>query len=87
MARQGGETVCSSGASPDVARYRLMLPVSEPRSALDRLPARQGRPEFYDFDLFHQPGQNAGIDQCRLSQLQLHGVRYRDHGAGACRRR
>jgi len=69
MARQGGETVCSSGASPDVARYRLMLPVSEPRSALDRLPARQGRPEFYDFDLFHQPGQNAGIDQCRLSQL------------------
>ncbi|CAN7759470.1 exonuclease domain-containing protein [Cupriavidus necator] len=69
IARQGGEAVCSHGPSPDVARYRLMLLLSEPRSALDIPPAQEGRPEFYDFDLFHQPGQNTEIDQCRLSQL------------------
>ncbi len=69
IARQGGEAVCSAGESPDVARYRLMLPVSEPGSALDIPPAQEGRPEFYDFDLFHRPGQSAEIDQCQLSKL------------------
>lgn len=71
IARQGGEAVCSAGASPDVARYRLMLPLSEPGPALDIPPAQEGRPEFYDFDLFHRPGQSAEADQCLLSQLNF----------------
>jgi DNA polymerase-3 subunit epsilon len=69
IARQGGEAVCSAGTSPDVARYRLMLPVSEPGVALDFRPKQEGRPEFYDFDLFHRPGQSTEIDQCQLAQL------------------
>jgi DNA polymerase III subunit epsilon len=30
---------------------------------------QQGRPEYYDFDLFRQPGQNTELDQCLLAQL------------------
>jgi DNA polymerase III subunit epsilon len=69
IARHGGETVYRFESSRGVARYRLMLRASEPRLAFDIAPAQAGRPEFYDFDLFHQPGQNAEIDQCLLSQL------------------
>ena len=39
----------------DVTRQAAVLPDS--------------RPEFYNFDLFHQPGQNPDIDQHRLSDL------------------
>jgi DNA polymerase-3 subunit epsilon len=33
------------------------------------VPKQAGRPEFYDFDLFNQPGQNAVLDQRLLAQL------------------
>ncbi|MGO4304382.1 exonuclease domain-containing protein [Cupriavidus sp. RAF12] len=71
IARQGGEALWSAGESPGIARYRLMLPVSEPGAALDIPPAQEGRPEFYDFDLFHRPGQSTEVDQCQLSQLNF----------------
>ena len=33
------------------------------------LPPAMGRPEFYDFDLFSQPGQTPELDQCELTEL------------------
>ena len=49
--------------------YSLLLPVATPQAPLHFMPRQAGRPEFYDFDLFHQPGQNAVQDQCLLAQL------------------
>lgn len=69
IARHGGESVYRCEPAEGRARYRVMLHAAEPRSALDIAPPPTGRPEFYDFDLFHQPGQSAEIDQCLLSQL------------------
>jgi DNA polymerase-3 subunit epsilon len=66
--RHGGETMYRID-QPHRSRYRVLLPVTEPRVALDIPHQRQGRPEFYDFDLFHQPGQTAELDQRLLSQI------------------
>jgi DNA polymerase III subunit epsilon len=58
---------------PSVAYLRLCLPVSEDLEKephirrMTLLP--QGRPEFYDFDLFHQPGQNTLQDNRLLTEL------------------
>jgi DNA polymerase-3 subunit epsilon len=64
--RHGGESILRSGLN-----YRLLLPLSEPQQAVELpLPEpQQARPEFYDFDLFHQPGQNPELDQSPLSRL------------------
>jgi len=51
---------------------RLLLPAieaSEPEylGSLTILP--ESRPEFYDFDLFNQPGQKPELDNCPLTEL------------------
>lgn len=69
IAHHGGESVYRCEPTKGRARYRLMLRAADPRTAFDIAPPQTGRPEFYDFDLFHQPGQSAEIDQCLLSQL------------------
>jgi DNA polymerase-3 subunit epsilon len=47
------------------------LPLAEPMRPLLGAPIRYGesRPEFYDFDLFHQPGQTPELDLTPLSEL------------------
>ena len=67
IAGQGGAAVyfCIDAASC----YRLLLPAAAPQAALTIGFKQAGRPEFYDFDLFHQPGQNAELDQGLLSRL------------------
>jgi DNA polymerase III subunit epsilon len=58
---------------PGTAYLRLCLPVSEDLGEephvrrMTLLP--EERPEFYDFDLFHQPGQNPRQDNRMLSEL------------------
>jgi DNA polymerase-3 subunit epsilon len=69
IARHGGETVYRFERSRRASFYRLLLPLTEPQATFDIPLKQQGRPEFYDFDLFHQPGQNAELDQCLLPQL------------------
>jgi DNA polymerase-3 subunit epsilon len=45
------------------------LPTTQPKS-VERIPVGQGsRPEYYDFDLFNQPGQTPELDQRPLSEL------------------
>ena len=45
----------------------------------------ESRPEFYDFDLFHQPGQTPEQDNRPLTASELYGVRHRNDGAATVR--
>jgi DNA polymerase III subunit epsilon len=66
---QGGEAVYRFDLSSATSCYRVLLPLAEPHAPLDIALRQPGRPEFYDFDLFHQAGQNAALDERLLSQL------------------
>jgi DNA polymerase-3 subunit epsilon len=65
--RHGGESLYRHAHGESM--YRLLLPLSEPHAAIHVPAGPPGRPEFYDFDLFHQPGQNRELDLSPLSQL------------------
>ena len=68
ITRHGGDSMLLTDA-PGRLRWRLLLPALKPRAAL-ALPKKRGaRPEFYDFDLFHQPGQSAELDVQPLARL------------------
>lgn len=64
-----GESVYLFNPAQRTSCYRLLLPIAEPQAALDIRLKQPGRPEFYDFDLFHQSGQTATLDQSLLSRL------------------
>ena len=72
LQRHDGELVIwkASDPSPDRTGIRMLLPGLTPPQgssgpAVATVPA--GRPEFYDFDLFHQPGQAPDIDRRPLT--------------------
>lgn len=73
ISRHGGAAVYRIESRAELSShtpcYRLLLPITEPQGAVDIPLRHHGRPEFYDFDLFHQPGQSAELDQRLLSQL------------------
>ncbi|MGD9330439.1 MAG: exonuclease domain-containing protein [Desulfobacterales bacterium] len=51
---------------------RIIIPALPPASfEMTRQPTiiPDSRPEFYDFDLFNQPGQDPAIDNCLLTEL------------------
>ncbi len=68
--RHAGEVWHQRGAAGQPSYFRLLIPM-----ATAALPARRAapdsgsRPEYYDFDLFHQPGQTADVDARPLSEL------------------
>jgi DNA polymerase-3 subunit epsilon len=68
-----GELWSYSSAAPDSQSYlRLFLPVIEKPETIplrDMTILPEGRPEFYDFDLFNQPGQTPELDNQRLTDL------------------
>jgi DNA polymerase III subunit epsilon len=50
--------------------FRIAIPVCKPEETTWRpSPAAESRPEFYDFDLFHQPGQTSELDNRTLAAL------------------
>lgn len=53
------------------AYFRLLIPVATPQESLQPAVALRGdsRPEYYDFDLFRQLGQNHTLDDRRLVDL------------------
>lgn len=69
VAGQGGAAVYRFDPATQVSCYRLLLPLAQARAALEHVPVSPGRPEFYDFDLFRQLGQNSALDERQLSQL------------------
>jgi DNA polymerase-3 subunit epsilon len=67
--RHGGEIWCGADKGMDHAYVRLLLPATQPGPAWNAPVALESRPEYYDFDLFHQPGQVPELDQRRLAEL------------------
>ena len=50
--------------------FRIAIPVANPEeTGWTTPPAGSSRPEFYDFDLFHQPGQTQELDDRLLTSL------------------
>jgi DNA polymerase-3 subunit epsilon len=67
--RHGGEIWCQMDKGSQNSYFRLLLPITQPESPLVVKQNIPSRPEYYDFDLFHQPGQTPELDQRRLSEL------------------
>lgn len=65
--RHGGETMLLN--HDGMLRWRLLLPALPASAALPLPRPKPSRPEFYDFDLFSQAGQNAELDATPLSRL------------------
>jgi DNA polymerase-3 subunit epsilon len=63
---RGGDAWYTKDPRAGASRYRILIPLA---GAVRASPALPGRPEFYDFDLFHQPGQTPELDQRRLDEL------------------
>jgi DNA polymerase III subunit epsilon len=50
--------------------FRMAIPLTQPEQVTWSAPsAAESRPEFYDFDLFHQPGQTPELDNRPLASL------------------
>ena len=69
VARHNGLAWHQSDAAAGTAFFRILLPVADERGAPVELQAAPSRPDYYDFDLFHQPGQRPELDQCLLREL------------------
>ncbi len=69
--RHGGESWYQHDRGSGTSRYRMLLPAAQPAAqpAAATAPVAEGRPEFYDFDLFQQSGQNAQLDERALAEL------------------
>lgn len=67
--RHGGEAWCKLDAASQTAYFRVLLPPAEQDGATDMVSGVPSRPIFYDFDLFHQPGQSPELDQRPLTEL------------------
>ncbi|NJN92948.1 MAG: PAS domain-containing protein [Anaerolineales bacterium] len=67
--RHGSEAWCQTDKTTNMAYYRLLLPTTQPRPTRSVPIIESSRPEYYDFDLFHQPGQKPELDDRPLSEL------------------
>jgi DNA polymerase-3 subunit epsilon len=67
--RHHGEAWYEFDAASSRSSFRLLLPLAEPAKAAASAAARPTRPEYYDFDLFHQPGQTRELDNRPLREL------------------
>jgi DNA polymerase-3 subunit epsilon len=70
LEKNGAGMWCQPGPAPAGQRLCLQLPAAQPEPA-PPLPLRgaAGRPVYYDFDLFGQPGPSPEIDDRPLPQL------------------
>jgi DNA polymerase-3 subunit epsilon len=69
LERHGSELWCQAEALAGVNRLYLQLPLTQP-DAHTSVPVRvPGRPVYYDFDLFSQPGQTPELDERPLREL------------------
>ncbi len=67
--RHNGQIWYQSDIAAGTARFRILLPHPDHIGAPIKVPTAPSRPEYYDFDLFHQPGQRPELDRCLLSEL------------------
>ncbi len=65
----GGEIWCQGDTVAGYSRLCLQLPATRSEAQMP-MPARvPGRPVYYDFDLFNQPGQSTELDERPLREL------------------
>jgi len=67
LERHGGEMWCQS--EDGAQRLSLQLPTALAPQVPPHVEAARGRPMYYDFDLFHQPGQTPALDERLLAEL------------------
>ena len=67
--RHGGEAWCNADRRFGTMAFSLQLPTTTPTAHTDAATALVSRPEFYDFDLFNQPGQSPELDERSLAAL------------------
>ncbi len=65
----GGEVWAQTDKETNTAYFRLMLTATNPKLARTSFTVQASRPEYYDFDLFNQPGQTPELDNRPLSEL------------------
>ncbi|HSE02267.1 MAG TPA: exonuclease domain-containing protein [Burkholderiales bacterium] len=68
LGRHRAEAWCEDGAGGAGGRFRMLLPLMEPVRAF-HAPLQPSRPEYYDFDLFSQPGSERELDDRKLTEL------------------
>jgi len=69
VARHGGEAWYKNEVDSGLCYFRLLLPAAEQRSEAGIATRVGSRPTYYDFDLFHQPGQIPALDERPLAEL------------------
>jgi len=67
--RHHGEAWYEFDLASSRSSFSFLLPLAEPERAVANVPARLSRPEYYDFDLFQQPGQTRELDDRPLKEL------------------
>jgi len=65
--RHGGESWYQRDVPSQTAYFRFLLPLAESRA--ERRVQPEGRPEFYDFDLFRRSPANDALDERPLAEL------------------
>ncbi len=68
LAQHGAESWARAGVAGEPHAVCLQLPRARPER-LPNVAAVRSRPVYYDFDLFHQPGQSAALDDTPLTAL------------------
>jgi DNA polymerase-3 subunit epsilon len=69
VARHGGEVFYQFDRPRMTSFFRLLLPRADAAQSWAGPTPLESRPEYYDFDLFHQPGQSHELDDRLLSDL------------------
>lgn len=67
--RHGGEVWCRADKESDTATLRMLFATAQPKVVQTVSMVAGSRPEYYDFDLFHQPGQTTLMDSSPLADL------------------
>lgn len=65
----GGEIWCQTDTAANTAYFRFLLPTTRAKAVRTVHAVQGSRPEYYDFDLFHQPGQIPELDNRPLTEL------------------
>jgi DNA polymerase-3 subunit epsilon len=69
VARHGGEVFYQFDRPRMTSYFRLLLPLAQAEQKWAGPTPLASRPEYYDFDLFHQPGQSHELDDRLLEDL------------------
>src|SRR5437867_40600 len=69
LERHGGEAWCRADKHAGTMSFCIQLPTTKPAETPRLALSPTSRHEYYDFDLFNQPGQTDKLDERALSEL------------------